>query len=446
MKKVVVLTIIILVAVMITSCKDTVVPHEHKFADTWSKNSTHHWKVAICEHTEEVSDKTAHSFDEWTTTKEATEEDVGSKERVCSVCKYKETVEIEKLEHTHKFANTWSKNSTHHWKVATCEHTEEVSKFAKHTFCEYVSNHDATTESDGTKTRICRVCLYEDTVIDEGTKIEVPEGFVLIPAGTFQMGSTVGNGHVKPVHEVIITKDFFMGKYEVSQAEYEKYCTYSESKSPSSDYGVGDNYPAYYVSWYDVLVYCNNRSIAEGLTPCYSISGNVDPSKWGTVPSSINKTWDAVVCDWEANGYRLPTEAEWEYAARAGDNTVSSKTYAGTSDESKLSEYAWYKDNSGNKIHPVGSKKPNAFGLYDMSGSLWEWCWNWKTSSYNIETEGGSDPTGGVPMDNTRVNRGGGWSSYSDSCTVSIRFSNSINFPYNSYFNLGLRLVRACSK
>ena len=106
--------------------------------------------------------------------------------------------------------------------------------------------------------------------------VVVPEGFVLIPAGTFQMGSNEGYSNNKPVHEVTITKPFYMGKYEVTQAEYEKYCSYG-SDSPSSSYGDGDNYPAYYVSWYDALVYCNKRSIAEGLTPCYSIKGSTDP-------------------------------------------------------------------------------------------------------------------------------------------------------------------------
>ena len=270
---------------------------------------------------------------------------------------------------------------------------------------------------------------------------EIPEGFVLVEAGTFKMGSNEGYGDNKPVHEVTITTPFYMGKYEVTQAEYEKYCSYGSS-SPSSSYGDGDNYPAYYVSWYDALVYCNKRSMAEELTPCYSISGSTDPEKWGTVPTSSNNTWNAVVCNWNANGYRLPTEAEWEYAARAGDNTVESLTYSGTSDVNQLGDYAWYFYSANDKTHEVGTKLPNAFGLYDMSGNVWEWCWNWFTDSYNAETEGESDPTG-ASAGSYRVLRGGSWSNFSDRCAVSYRSGNY--GPYGRDYYLGFRVVRASS-
>ena len=273
----------------------------------------------------------------------------------------------------------------------------------------------------------------------------VPEGFVLVEAGTFQMGSTEGWYDNKPVHEVTITKPFYMGKYEVTQAEYEKYCSYTGDNSPSSDYGDGDNYPAYYVSWYDALVYCNKRSIAEGLTPCYSINDSTNPEEWGELPTAyddpLRDTWDAVECDWNANGYRLPTEAEWEYAVRAGDNTVDSLTYSGTSDVKKLGEYAWYTSNSNNITHEVGTKLPNAFGLYDMSGNVWEWCWNWFTSEYDENTEGGNNPTG-ASSGSSRVNRGGSCHRFSDYCAVSYRYCNS---PYFRHYSLGFRVVRASS-
>ena len=500
-------------------CKDPEPAHEHTFSDAWSKDGTYHWHAATCEHPTEVSEKAKHTFGDWKVTKDPTEEEVGSKERICSVCNYKETAEIEKLAHTHKFSNDWTYDGAYHWKAATCEHTTEVSGKAAHSFGNWTTTKEATEEAEGSKERSCTVCGYTATeaieklahthkfaeewtsdaiyhwhvstcghaVIDDKSEHNFEEwnvtkessctengerkttcticGYektektdkaehtytngicecgmremVLIPAGTFQMGSTAGYSDNKPVHQVTITKDFYMGKYEVTQAEYEKYSSYGSS-SPSSSYGDGDNYPAYYVSWYDALVYCNKRSMAEGLTPCYSISGNTDPSKWGTVPTSSDSTWNAVVCDWNANGYRLPTEAEWEYAARAGDNTVSSLTYAGTNSSSKLGEYAWYTSNSSSKTHEVGTKTANAFGLYDMSGNVWEWCWNWFTNNYNTGTEGGSDPTGASSGD-YRVGRGGGWYDGSDGCAVSCRGSD---FPNFRSFILGFRVVRSAN-
>jgi len=265
----------------------------------------------------------------------------------------------------------------------------------------------------------------------------VPERFVLIPAGSFQMGGNKGFGNDKPVHEVTITKPFYIGECEVTQAEYEKYCTYGENK-PSSSYGDGDNYPAYYVSWYDALVYCNKRSIAEGLNPCYSISNLTDPEDWGDVPTSSDGTWNLVECNWNANGYRLPKEAEWEYAARAGDNTVDSLTYSGTSNVDELGDYAWYYNSANDNTHEVGTKEANAFCLYDMSGNVWEWCWNWFTDSYDTTTEGGSDPTG-TSDGSDRVLRGGGWGDISGGCAVSYRNGNnpSTRNPY-----IGFRVVR----
>ena len=314
--------------------------------------------------------------------------------------------------HEHTFATEWTYDGAYHWKDATCEHKSEVSEKAEHSF-------------DGT---ICTVC-----------SLFIPEGFAFIPAGTFEMGSEKGLSDNKPVHEVTITKSFYMGKYEVIQAEYEEYCNYGGS-SPSSDYGDGDNYPAYYVNWYDALVYCNKRSIAERLTPCYSINDSTNPDVWGTVPTSSDSEWNAAECDWNANGYRLPTEAEWEYAARAGDNTVDTLTYSGTTSSSSLGDYAWYSNNSSSKTHQVGTKKANAFGLYDMSGNVEEWCWNWYTSSYDTTTD--NDPTGAL-SGSYRVRRGGSWSSNSDRCAVSYRYDNSPNYRLNY---LGFRLVRASSK
>lgn len=393
--------ILFAVSTLMVGCKAEV--HTHTFAEEWRRDENFHWHAATCGHAEEVSGKAEHSFGGWTVIKEATCTENGERKTTCTICGYEK---------------------------------KEVTDKAEHSFGDWTVTKLATEEAEGSKERVCTVCNYKE-VVDIAKN---PKGFVLIPAGTFQMGSEKGYDNTKPVHQVTITKPFYMGKYEVTQAEYEKYCSYGSS-SPSSYKGDGENYPAYYVSWYDALVYCNKRSIAEGLTPCYSISGNTDPKKWGTVPTLSDSTWNAVVCDWNANGYRLPTEAEWEYAARAGDNTVDSLTYSGTSNVNELGEYAWYTSNSKSKTHEAGTKSPNEFGLYDMSGNVWEWCWNWFTDSYDTEAEGGSDPTG-TSSGSYRVSRGGCWGRNSYDCAVSCRSSN---YPNGRFIDLGFRVVRASS-
>ena len=284
--------------------------------------------------------------------------------------------------------------------------------------------------------------LFAVSTLILGCKIDVHTGglgeMVLIPSGTFQMGSNQGVDANKPIHEVTITKSFYIGKYEITQAEYEKYCSYGENKPNSRD-GIGENHPAYYVCWYDALVYCNKRSIAEGLTSCYSILNSTVPDEWGPVPTSSDSTWDVVECDWNANGYRLPTEAEWEYAARAGDNTVDSLIWSGTSDE--YDDYVWHGDNSLKTTNEVGRKKANNFDLYDMCGNVQELCWNWYTSTYDTTLEGGMDPLG-ANLGTKRVIRGGSWGTFIAQCAVSTRSSVS---PYNCRSSIGFRVVRSAA-
>ena len=440
MKKFILFATIIFVAVIITGCKDpepTEPSHEHTFADSWSKNDTHHWKVATCEHTEEVSKFKEHTFGEYVSNNDATTEADGTKTRVCTVCGYKDTVTVEGSKHVHTFATEWTCDGAYHWKAAICEHEEEVSEKSEHSYGNWTTTKEPTEEEVGSKEGVCSVCNYKKTEEIE----KIPTRFVFIKAGTFKMGSTAEGSDEQPVHEVTLTKNFYMSKYEVTQGEYEKYCTYGGS-SPSSDYGEGNGYPAYFVSWYDALVYCNKRSIDEGFTPCYSINEETDPTKWGTVPKLRDSRWNEVICDWDADGYRLPTEAEWEYAARAGNNTTSSTIYSGTTSSSSIGSYAWYEYNSYSKTHYVGTKKANAFGLYDMSGNVWEWCWNWYTSSYDTTKEAGNDPTGVMVGCSERVSRGGSWYNVLDSCSVSIRCSD---YPSARFSNVGFRVVRACS-
>jgi formylglycine-generating enzyme required for sulfatase activity len=252
-----------------------------------------------------------------------------------------------------------------------------------------------------------------------------------VPGGTFMMGDTRGAGSQNelPVHSVTLNS-FYMSEYQVTQAEYSHYM-----QPPSIwtiQFGLGDGYPAYFVSWYAALKYCNLRSMDEGLTPVYSISGFTNPADWGDVPNASNAEWNAAICNLNANGYRLPTEAEWEYAARGGTNNPD-YLYSG-SDE--IDAVAWY-DNIGNYgSKPVGEKAPNGLGIYDMSGNIYEWCWDaW--SSYS---GGHSDNPTGPVTGLYRVFRGGYWASSASNCRVAYRNSFAPFYAYNPY---GFRVCRS---
>ena len=212
----------------------------------------------------------------------------------------------------------------------------------------------------------------------------------------------------------------------MTQKEFAHYCWQSKTYNK----GAGDRYPAYYVSWYDTLVYCNLRSIAESLTPCYRIGESTNPADWNGIVSSDGKycgpsvdsdTWNAVTCDFNANGYRLPTSAEWEYLARGGP-AYENYIYAGSDD---IDAVSWWRNNSAdasgsNRSHEVMGKNPNSLGIYDMSGNEYEWCWD----SYAA---------------GERAERGGSWNTTAPyHAVLSVR-----GYTYfGKSFLLGFRLVR----
>jgi len=251
--------------------------------------------------------------------------------------------------------------------------------------------------------------------------------FVYVQGSTFQMGSTSGDSDEQPVHSVTLSS-FYIGKYEVTQGEWQAVI----GSNPASGYGVGANYPVYDVNWYGVLVYCNKRSIQEGLTPCYAKGGDTNPNNWGTIPTSSNSEWSAITCNWSANGYRLPSEAEWEFAARGG-NQSQGYTYSGSN---AIDNVAWNYSNSDNSTHTVGTKAPNELGIYDMSGNVWEWCWDW----YGSYTSSAQTNPHGAMYGSRRVGRGGSWH-YGDSyCRVAYRVS--YGYPDISGSLIGFRLSR----
>ncbi len=225
--------------------------------------------------------------------------------------------------------------------------------------------------------------------------------YVLIPAGSFMMGdsSTWAREFEKPVHNVTITQSFLMGRTEVTQSQFTAVMGYNPS------YFEGENLPVERVSWNEAVAYCNALSEREGLTPCYSDTGIF------------------TVCDWTADGYRLPTEAEWEYACRAGTTT---NYYTGDETvmnsvplDPALDAAGWYSGNAGRSTHRVAGKKPNDFGLYDMHGNVWEWCWDW-WSWTPYDTIPAIDPRGPWPSDG-RVSRGGCFACPAIECRSSYR-------------------------
>jgi formylglycine-generating enzyme required for sulfatase activity/predicted Ser/Thr protein kinase len=234
-----------------------------------------------------------------------------------------------------------------------------------------------------------------------------------IRPGTFVMGSSVGDDDEKPPHEVRLTSGFYLGKYPVTQREYETVC------GRSSGYFKGDpRKPVEQVSWLDAILFCNLISAKEGLTPFYSI-----------------KDGEVTVPEWRSPGYRLPTEAEWEYACRAGRTSA----FGFGDDPTKLDGYAWHAGNSGGQTHKVGSRRPNAWGLHDMHGNVWEWCWDWYEPRY-YQRGANVDPRGPGSPRKFRSLRGGHWGDKPED----LRSANRIWFePSIRVRFIGFRLARS---
>ena len=261
---------------------------------------------------------------------------------------------------------------------------------------------------------------------------------VQIPGGTFMMGSPL----TEPDHEgdeiqhSVTLTSFWMGKYEVTQAQYQTVVGSLPNSLPSSSYGVGDNYPVYYVSWYDAVEFCNALSEKEGLTPYYTIDKTTsDPNNTN---SSDTLKW-LVTGNTSANGYRLPTEAQWEYACRAGTSGPFNTGDNITTDQANYNGNYPYNNNATGvyreRTIPVGTFAPNAWGLYDMHGNVREWCWDWYgTYSSDVQTDLGGAASGAL-----RVARGGSWSGDGQDLRSAYR---DLDYPNYGDINLGFRLVR----
>lgn len=274
-----------------------------------------------------------------------------------------------------------------------------------------------------------KIILVVVSLFTAGLWAQVPDiEMVLVDGGSFIMGSETGDADEKPLHYVTVDS-FYISKFEVTQKEWHAVT----GSNPS--FFVGENHPVEKVNWYDAVEFCNAYSLMKNLTPCYKIDRDAKDKM--NLSSKDKYRWK-VECDWNADGYRLPTEAEWEYVARAGGR--SDTAFSGSNN---INEVAWYFGNSGDEnshdygTHDVGTKKPNALGIYDMTGNVWEWCWDW----YAAYDDKFLNNPRGISYGSERVRRGGSWHVKIRRSTMTTRNSRS---PGHRSTHYGIRLVRRC--
>jgi formylglycine-generating enzyme required for sulfatase activity len=246
---------------------------------------------------------------------------------------------------------------------------------------------------------------------------------VKVEGGTFKMGSKDSDKSAdndEQTEHTVTVKDFELCKFEVTVWQWKQYVKANKLKMPvKPTWGFQDNYPINNITWEEAVQYCNWLSKKEKLTPVYSQHG----------PN--------IFCNFNANGYRLPTEAEWEYAAKGGNKAKDTKFSGSTA----VNEIAWHKANSKGTPHTVGTKLPNELGIYDMSGNVWEWCWDWYNKDY-YKVEDGNNPKGPT-MGERKAVRGGSW----DSNINYLRPANRIStIPSKTHEFYGFRVARTITE
>jgi len=248
-----------------------------------------------------------------------------------------------------------------------------------------------------------------------------------VPPGTFQVdeqGATIAT-----------VSGFYIATAEVVRAAFLDAGLTDPSDLAKSS-GTGD--PVQRVNWYDTLVFCNKVSLQEGLTPVYSIGGSTNPDDWGPVPGIQSPTWDAVIPDWNANGYRLPTAMEWYWAAMGAGSQTSGFLiqFAGDSGANAAADHAWYRSNANGSTHQHSTRLPNELGLFDMSGNVHEWVWDWHMGGYPMgELVDYRGPATGT----LRSKRGGSW--WSLEAELVLHTLDNI-YPNERDSSNGFRVVR----
>jgi len=239
------------------------------------------------------------------------------------------------------------------------------------------------------------------------------QNLVLVEGGSFYMGDKPSCAiRSEQLVRQVTVNSFYINKYEVTFEEYDEFC-HDTGRNKPKDFNWGRGLqPVVGVTWYDAVQYCNWLSRKERITPAYSEQDN------------------SIICDFNTSGYRLPTEAEWEYAAKGGMQSHGYK-YSGSND---MSEVAWYKYNSCHRTQPIGQKRPNELGVYDMSGNAWEWCWDWYDRNYYAH---GDNPTGPLSGSFHSI-RGGDMNFYA--CGLDYRFNYAVS---SRITYIGFRLARS---
>ncbi|HAP42493.1 MAG: hypothetical protein A2087_06085 [Spirochaetes bacterium GWD1_61_31] len=276
-----------------------------------------------------------------------------------------------------------------------------------------------------------------------------------VPAGRFQRDGTAGNIS-------LITQPYRMSQHEITRTQFRTIMGADPSEAGFSS-GIID--PVQMVNWYQAIAFSNKLSLAENLTPVYAVSGvNFTTLTFRQIPTSSNATWDAVTANWSANGYRLPTEMEWMWAAMGaladgqgrGTNTTGyTKAFAGSTGSNAIGDYAVFGymgldfrmgtavgRTSSQRSNLAGSKLPNELGLYDMSGNVWEWCWDWYADNGSwpqYAVTGTVTDHRGAASGSIRVLRGGSWFEDASICRVATR---GVNDPGSQNRDIGFRVVR----